>query len=464
VTGVGVVAAGAGIAVGLALTIDLRLGAALALGALVVPLALLDLPVVIALWAALTVFSRIPGLGLTTSAAGLLVLGAWIAHARTDRAAIRSALRLHRPLLAVVTLLLVWLTLSRAWAQDQAAAASALLDWYINAAALVVVLTSLRTARDVLLVIGAVILAVLAALGLALAGIELAPAQLSPDLASAADGRLTGALGDPNFMAAIFLPVLVLCAAMRGAVSTPARSLLLPAAIFLAVGLAMTQSRGGLLAAVATLVAALVFMRGHRAAVLGVGAAAVVTVAVYLLANPAALGRLQSIGEDRGNGREDLWLVARRMSADHPVGGVGLANFTVRSREYVRRPGTLRYVELVVERPHVVHNSYLQLLAETGVVGFMLFLAFAWSAVASAVRAGRRFERAGDSALALLSRGVVAANIGLLTAAIFISVQTTSIVWVLLAFGPLLLGVAALRRDEPTHSRARAPLRLTRPQ
>lgn len=455
----GTVAAGVGIAVGLAIAVDVRLGAALALSAVVAPLAFRDLPVVIAIWVGLGVFARVPGFGLATSAAGLLVLGAWIAHARTDRASIRSAVHLHKSLLTVVALLIIWLTLSRAWAQDQPAAASALLDWYFNAAALVVLLTSVRTRRDVLLVIGALILAVLAALALALAGVDLAPPQLTPDLAPT-DTRLKGVLGDPNFMAAVFLPVLVLCAAARRSVGATARSLLVPAAILLAIGLAMTQSRGGMLAAVAAFVAAFALMRGHRGAVLAVGVAGLLSVAVYLSANPAALERLQATSQDRGNGREDLWLVARRMSEDHPIGGVGLANFTARSREYVRRPGILRYVDLIVERPHVVHNTYLQMLAETGVVGCALFLAFAWSAVAAAIRAGRWFERAGDPAFALLSRGVAAANVGLLTAAVFISLQTTSTVWLLLILGPLLLGVAAVRRGEATQARARNPSRL----
>jgi hypothetical protein len=81
-------------------------------------------------------------------------------------------------------------------------------------------------------------------------------------------------------------------------------------------------------------------------------------------------------------------------------------------------------------------------LAESGIVGLGLTLALAAIAVISALRAGRRFERAGERGLALLARGVVAAHAGLLTAAFFISAQATATVWVLLALGPVLLGVA----------------------
>jgi O-antigen ligase len=220
------------------------------------------------------------------------------------------------------------------------------------------------------------------------------------------------------------------------------RALLLPTAAVLVVGLVATASRGGLVAALAAFATAVVVMRGHRAGVLAVGAVALVIGGLWFSANPAALERVRSTRSDRGSGREDLWLVARRVSAAHPIGGVGLANFTVRSREYVRRPGTLQYVELIVDRPHVVHNTYLQMLAETGAIGLALFVAVIWTAVASALRAARLFAQAGERALARFSRGVVVAKIGLLTAAVFISLQTTSTAWVLLMIGPILLGVA----------------------
>jgi len=124
----------------------------------------------------------------------------------------------------------------------------------------------------------------------------------------------------------------------------------------------------------------------------------------------------------------------------------------------------LRYVDLVVDRPHVVHNTYLEMLAESGVVGLGLTLALAAIAVSSALRAARRFERAGERGLAVLARGVVAADAGLLTAAVFISAQATATVWVLLALGPMLLGVAVVlssapgaRAVEPLGRRSRLP-------
>jgi len=338
----------------------------------------------------------------------------------------------------LVGLLLVWLTLSIAWSQDPVAATSDLVYWYVNAAAIVVLVTSIRTTRDVRLVVSAVVFAVVAAVALALAGVEFASVASASDAGATSEGRLQGVIGDPNFMAAFIVPAIVLSGALGSILTARARTLLWPAVILLVVGLAATVSRGGMIGALAAFATAAVLMRGRRATVLGAGAVAVLAAALWFSSNPAAVERLRSADEDRGSGREDIWLVARRVSADHPVGGVGLANFTVRSREYVRRPGALENVELIVERPHVVHNTYLQMLAETGAVGLGLFFAVALVAVSSAIRAGSGFERAGERTLARVARGVAAANVGLLTAGFFISLQATATFWVVLTLGPIL--------------------------
>src|SRR5215211_8215454 len=458
------VAAGAtllALAVGMAVAVNVRVAAALVFVVLLGAIALLDLPLVIALWAALTVFSSTPPFGELTSATALVIIAAWVAHQRASHISIRAALYPHGRLLALIALLLVWLTLSLVWSQDVAAARSELvMDWYLTAGTVVVLLTSLRTVRDVRLVVVAIVVAVVAVVALALAGIGGSATPAGPYADPVSAERLQGVVGDPNFLAAFIVPAIVLSLTLRSVVGAQARALLVPATILLVIGLAATGSRGGILAALVVLISAVVVMRGRRAAVLAAGAVALIAAAAWFATNPTALDRLEAISEDRGSGREDLWIVARRVSADHPVGGVGLANFTVRSREYVRRPGALEYVELIVERPHVVHNTYLEMLAETGAVGLGLFLAVTYAGIASAVSAARRFERAGERALAYVSRGVLVAMLGFSAAATFISAQGVSMFWVLLVLGPILLQLAPAKEARRERSAAGVGRRL----
>ncbi len=62
-------------------------------------------------------------------------------------------------------------------------------------------------------------------------------------------------------------------------------------------------------------------------------------------------------------GRIRAWGVALQMWRDHPVTGVGPRNFTLLYRRYSNE-----------DEVHVAHNSYLQMLAETGLPGFLLFV------------------------------------------------------------------------------------------
>ncbi|MDQ3888983.1 MAG: hypothetical protein M3312_00315, partial [Actinomycetota bacterium] len=65
-----------------------------------------------------------------------------------------------------------------------------------------------------------------------------------------------------------------------------------------------------------------------------------------------------------------------------------------------------------------------------------------------AIRAARRFERAGERTLAHVSRVVAVADVGVLTAAIFISLQATTTFWLVLTLGPVLFGLASARHPE----------------
>src|SRR5262249_57752375 len=72
-----------------------------------------------------------------------------------------------------------------------------------------------------------------------------------------------------------------------------------------------------------------------------------------------------------GSNRHDLWRVALREIERDPVQGVGSDNFAV---DYLRERRT-------DEEPLYPHSIELKVLAQTGVVGGLLFLGFVVSAV-----------------------------------------------------------------------------------
>jgi probable O-glycosylation ligase (exosortase A-associated) len=131
---------------------------------------------------------------------------------------------------------------------------------------------------------------------------------------------------------------------------------------------ALTHSRGGFLAMVATglwiawrsgkLVRALLLLAG-----LGV---------VFLLCVPhevlERLGSITDTGESSIQARFRSWTVALAMIRAHPLLGVGPRNFVYRFEEFSDAP------LFVGEQTHVAHNSYLQIWAEGGTFAFLCYL------------------------------------------------------------------------------------------
>ena len=129
-----------------------------------------------------------------------------------------------------------------------------------------------------------------------------------------------------------------------------------------------TFSRGGLLTL--GVVGAMLVWRTRKpvlaALVLAIGIGAFTLTASDRLKEKYAerSSTISSFEEDASAmGRIRSWGVAVQMWADHPITGVGPRNFTLLYRRY----GTTDSV-------HVAHNSYLQMLAETGLPGFGLFV------------------------------------------------------------------------------------------
>lgn len=435
-------AAGAATLTGLAMAVALPRGLAIWVALIFVPLVLLDLQIGLALWLPLIFVQALPVVGLAANAAGVLVLLAWLGTRRRAGAPSIAATTEERRMLGAGLLLLAWLAGSALWADSVHYVLADLWQWAVGILLLAIAMTVLRDQRGVrLLVWGFVIGGTISVtVGLVAGGIGADSPAL--ETATATEGRLQGGAGDPNYLAAGLLPAIVMAAGLAAGTRGVLRRLgLVVCAGIMAIGLAATQSRGGMVAAVLIALAAPFVFRGRRLAatslVLLVGCFA----GLWFAADPTAWQRVTSFNNG-GNGRSSIWSVAWRLSGDYPLLGVGLNNFRVHSGDYVRQPGALDFVQLIVERPHVVHNIYLQMLAETGPLGLALFVFLIAAAIRAAWMAASRFHRAGDESMATLARSVALGIAGIAIASFFISNGADRRLWLLLALGPALASIS----------------------
>lgn len=103
------------------------------------------------------------------------------------------------------------------------------------------------------------------------------------------------------------------------------------------------------------------------------------------LHDPAVLNRMLS-------GRLALYAAALRMIRENPVLGVGYARYAELWASYA--PASLFLSEGFSERMFVTHSTFLQIAAETGLVGFVLYTGIILGAFVSAIR-GLRHSQAG---------------------------------------------------------------------
>jgi O-antigen ligase len=437
--------------VGVALAVQVPIGLALVLGPIYAAIVFTNLQLGLALWVPLAFLEGLPVLNTAGKAAGLLVAVAWVGSFRSVRETAVVTLHRHRSLLAVLVGLLAWLSLSIVWAGDSGLAFEEIWRWYVLAFVFLVVVTTVTTPDILRLVLIGFVVGAVISVGIGFADGSLTNPEYS-NVTSSVDAkeRFSGAAGDPNFLAASMVAATVLLAALFSETRSPLlRGLAAVAAAMMITGFVASGSRGGSLAAGVTVIAALVVFRQQRAQVVAAIAVLLGIAALAFVNVPGAWERVTSFGDD--NGRSDLWTVAWRMGEDQPVGGVGLNNYFERSGDYVREPGALENVNVIVDDPHLAHNTYLELFATTGVIGLALFVAVALACLRATKMAADRFEAQGERGLGTLARAVLVATIGMLGAAVFLSAATDKRLWLLLALGPALLATASRRngRERP---------------
>jgi O-antigen ligase len=436
------------VAVGAGLAFQVQLGIGVLLALCYGPIALYRPDLGVILFIPLIFLEALPALNLGGKAGGLVIAATWVGAVRSGRIDAAGLFRRHRRMLEALALLLVWLTLTAAWAEDSGAVGADLWRWFAVALLFVVVATTLNSGRSIRFAVGAFVAGAVMSVvvGYATGRVDTG----SSFAASASPARLEGAVGDPNFLAAGAVAGIVLAIGLmivwRGLVI---RWALLVGCGVLAFGIAASESRGGVVAALMVLIASFVFFKGRRAYVAVAALVLLGVLAAFFWTTPGAMDRLTSI-DNGGSGREDLWTVAWRITEDHPVAGAGLNNYETVAGDYTRRPGVLTSVRNIAEDPHVVHNTYLQMLAETGVVGLVLLVLFSFACLRAAWLAAKRFGELGNGDMEVLSRTLLIATIGMLAASFFISAGVDKRTWFLLALGPALLAVASRPSPRPS--------------
>jgi O-antigen ligase len=169
------------------------------------------------------------------------------------------------------------------------------------------------------------------------------------------DGRIqyVGIFSDPNDLGLLFVATLPMAMYLsgRGGMLGLARLFWLAIAGLLVYGIYLTNSRGAMLAVGAIIGVWLWLRRGLviAAVVCGAGLAGMMML-------PTRLQELDA-GEESAAGRIDAWYVGIHLFTSQPLFGVGAGQFT--EHNYL-----------------TAHNSFVLALAETGFIGFTIWLGF----------------------------------------------------------------------------------------
>jgi hypothetical protein len=201
----------------------------------------------------------------------------------------------------------------------------------------------------------------------------------------------TGALNHNAEGAILVLALAVLLARFPRTRGGLARLALAAALAAVTAGIAYSFSRASYFGALAVLA-----IFALRRSVRGLVGAAMAACCLLPLVPAAVIARVGTLSPGSGLDvssaiRLDLWSSAIRMWSAHPVLGVGYLNFAAQLPAYFRDSGNYDSFLVKFSSLDFAHNTYLTVLAETGIVGAVLVGALVvtgWRRALSAARSG----------------------------------------------------------------------------
>ena len=259
--------------------------------------------------------------------------------------------------------------------------------------------------------------------------------------------RISGPIGDANFYAQILIVLLPLALGRAWhEKSKLLRLIALTAAAMIALTVVLTFSRGAFLALLFTLILSAIWLRPKWKHLLIAG---VLSLPLLTLVPDAYFERISTIkellpGHSDGNlsdqafrGRASEWKAAWLMFTDHPILGVGLGNYPVHYQQYSRDIGLDPRLS-----QRSAHSLYLQIAAETGVVGIAILGFILWKALKGLWRVRKRFLEASMQDAANLTGAFLIGFLGYLFAGLFLHAAYPNFLWMLIGIALALPIVA----------------------
>ncbi|HRJ55844.1 MAG TPA: O-antigen ligase family protein [Anaerolineales bacterium] len=271
--------------------------------------------------------------------------------------------------------------------------------------------------------------------------------------------RATGPMGDPNYYAQLILVVIPI-AMNRFATEKHwmLRGLAAWAVFVTTLTVVFTYSRGAVVALIIMGVFAMLH-RPPRIADLVLGALLFSVLMTFLPSNYTeriatifdVFGGTNNIREEvsfRGRASENI--VALLMFRDRPILGVGVNNYPLYYQQYSRTLGLDPRAE-----NRQAHNLFLQVAAESGLIGILVFGTILWVVLKGIQDSWRKLKDVGMDEHASMFLSFAVGFVGYLGAALFVHAAYPRYFWLLAGIGfavpqitQKLLAVASGRRNE----------------
>jgi putative inorganic carbon (HCO3(-)) transporter len=230
-----------------------------------------------------------------------------------------------------------------------------------------------------------------------------------------------GIFNDPNDLALIFVVAFgIVISFVFGKSNFLAKVVNVFFSIVLFYGIFLTNSRGGLLALLATIY--FFFVRITRKFTVGGIIGGVATAAIFAV-GPSRIGIINT-SEDSANSRIELWYEGVQMFKSNPIFGVGHGMF----------------MDQVAQ---TAHNSFVLVFSELGFVGF-----FFWVGLIYASFKCLSYVQDNDERLKTYSIGLQSSLVGFCAAAFFLSRAYMILPYLLFAFSGAMAGIVQQKRQD----------------